>query len=235
MTMPPKLLNGALIQARRVSFGLSVATMAARLGISADVLRAIEAGATGQVAMLPLAVLRLAANLHLAPAELFTIPPADPIPASGDDQVVEAVLLAYGDTITTDTLAEVLGWPYGRIERALTALARRLHATGGRLHRAGWHRYRIQPNRRSLPEQVWRRLDQAHHEYAGLTPAAAIWLYHGWHSLTLNLPMGVGINGWEHNPGLRQLRERGLVVGDQPPFRLAPDVRYSLGLDEQPI
>jgi hypothetical protein len=123
----------------------------------------------------------------------------------------------------------VLDWPYGRPEQALTALARRLQTTGGRLDRAGWHRYRIQPDRRRVHEQVWRRLDQVHHEHAALTTAAAIWLY----VLTLNLP--VGGNGWEHDRGLRQLRERGLVVGDQPPFRLAPDVRYSLGLDEQPI
>jgi hypothetical protein len=32
----------------------------------------------------------------------------------------------------------------------------------------------------------------------------------------------------EHNRGLRQLRKRGLIVGDEPPFRLAPHVRYSL-------
>jgi hypothetical protein len=139
---------------------------------------------------------------------------------------VESVLLAYGDTITTDTLADVLDWSYGRLERALTTLARRLQGTGGRLDRAGWHRYRIRPNRRSLPEHVWQRFDQAHHEHAELTLDTATRLY----QIALN--MHLSTDGWEHDPELRQLRERGLVVGDQPPFRLASDVRYSLRLEE---
>jgi transcriptional regulator with XRE-family HTH domain len=228
MSLPPKLMNGSQIQARRVALGLTVPALAAQLGVGVDLVRAIEGGAIGRVASLPLDVLlRLAQTLQLAFAELFTTHEGDPVAApGGDDRTIEAALLTYGDTVTTDALAEALGWSYGRLERALDALDRRLQATGARLCRAGWHRYRIQPNHRALPERTWRRLDELHHQHVGLTAAAATWLY----LLTVDLP--VSGEGWELNKSLRQLRQQHLIDGDQPPYRLSVDVRYSLGLDE---
>lgn len=44
----------------------------------------------------------------------------------------------------------------------------------------------------------------------------------------------VASKGWEDNDGLQQLRRRQLVDGDQPPFRLSADVRYSVLLEEYP-
>jgi len=43
------------------------------------------------------------------------------------------------------------------------------------------------------------------------------------------------LSAWEGNDGLRrQLRRQQLIDGDQPPFRLSADVRYSLLLEEYP-
>ena len=228
MSLPQKLLDGSQVRARRVALGLTVPALASQLGISIDVVRAIEAGAIGRVGSLPLDVLlRLTETLQLRFAELFTTHERDPVAAPGDDdRAIEAALLTYGDTVTTDALAEALCWPYGRLEQALHALDRRLQATGARLCRAGWHRYRIQPNHRALPQRTWRLLDEAHYQHVGLTAAEATWLY----LLTLDLP--VSGEGWELDKSLRHLRQQQLIDGDQPPFRLSVDVRYSLCLDE---
>lgn len=227
MRLPAKLLDGSQVQARRVALGLTVPALASQLGLSVDVVRAIEGGATGRVVSLPLDVLlRLSQTLQLAVAELFTTDEHDRVAPGDDDRAVEAALLAYGNTVTTDMLAEALNWSYGRLERALQALDRRLQGTGARLCRAGWHRYRIQPNHRALPGRRWRLLDEAHYEWVGLTAPAATWLY----MLTLDLPLSG--EGWELDKSLRQLRRQQLIHGDQPPFRLSVDVRYSLGLDE---
>jgi len=226
MTMPT-LLNGAQIRARRVARGLTIAKLAAQLGISSDLARALEGGATSRAAALPLAVLvRLAHTLRLAPAALFTASAPDPVAASADDRAIEAALLAHGDTITTDSVADTLGWPLGRLEHALRALDRRLQATGARLCRTGWHRYRIQPNRRPLPTETWQRLDHAHQEQRGLTAATATRLC----LLVRGIPLAS--DAWEGDGGLRQLRQQQLIEGEQPPFRLSADVRYSLLLDE---
>ncbi len=191
MTMPT-LLNGAQIRARRVARGLTIAKLAAQLGISSDLARALEGGATSRAAALPLAVLvRLAHTLQLAPAELFTASAPDPVAASADDRAIEAALLAHGDTITTDSVADTLGWPLGRLEHAL-----------------------------------WQRLDHAHQEQRGLTAATATRLC----LLVRGIPLAS--DAWEGDGGLRQLRQQQLIEGEQPPFRLSADVRYSLLLDE---
>ncbi len=231
MTMPT-LLDGARIHAQRLRLGLTIAALAAQLGIGADLVRALEHGATSRIAALPVdVVLRLADTLHLAPADLFAPRPPDPTTApasSADDRAIEAALLTHGDTITIDQLAEALGWPLGRLEHALTALDRRLQPTGIRLCRTGWHRYRIQPNHRALPEDACDLLDKAHHEHADLNLHTATLLG----LLLQGFPLAS--KAWEGNDGLRQLRRQQLIDGDQPPFRLSADVRYSLLLEEYP-
>jgi transcriptional regulator with XRE-family HTH domain len=113
------LLNGPHLQARRVSLGLTVAALAAQLGIGSDLLRAIENSATSQIAALPLDVLlQLAHTLHIAPAELFSNQQPDPVAASADDRAVEAALLAHGDT------------PHHRHPRRRARLATRTPRTG---------------------------------------------------------------------------------------------------------
>jgi len=223
------LLDGTQIHAQRLRLGLTVAALAAQLGIGADLVRALEHGATSRIAALPLdVVLRLADILHLAPADLFAPHPPDPTTApasSADDRAVEAALLAHGDTITTDQLAEALSWPLSRLESALGALDRRLQSTGARLCRTGWHRYRIQPNHRALPEVAWDDLDQAYHEQVGLNVHTATLLG----LLLQGFPLAS--KAWEGNDGLRQLRRQQLIDGDQP-ARLSTDVRYSLLLEE---
>jgi hypothetical protein len=165
-------------------------------------------------------MLRLAHIRHLAPGELFAITKPDPATASADDRAVEAALLTHGDTITTDSLADALGWPLGRLERALGALDRRLRPTGAQLCRTGWHRYRIQPNRRALPKPAWQHLDHAHLEHHGLTTATATWL------CLLIRGMPPASKAWKGDESLRQLRQQQLIERNQPPFRLTADIRY---------
>jgi transcriptional regulator with XRE-family HTH domain len=104
MSLPPKLLDGSQVRARRVALGLTVPALASQLGISIDVVRAIEVGAIGRVGSLPLDVLlRLTETLQLGFAKLFTTHARDPVAAPGDDdRAIEAALLTYGDTVTTD-------------------------------------------------------------------------------------------------------------------------------------
>lgn len=82
------------------------------------------------------------------------------------------------------------------------------------------------PNRRALSAGAWQRLDHAHQEHSGLTAATATRLC----LLVRGIPLAS--DAWEGDGGLRQLRQQQLIEGEQPPFRLSADVRYSLLLDE---
>jgi hypothetical protein len=105
-------------------------------------------------------------------------------------------------------------------------LDRRLQATGARLCRTGWHRYRIQPNRRALPAEAWQRLDHTDQQHRGLTTATATRL------CMLIRGISLASDAWEGDSGLRQLHQQQLIEGEQPPFRLSADVRYCLLLYE---
>jgi transcriptional regulator with XRE-family HTH domain len=226
-------VNGRRIRARRPELGLSVTTLAGQLGLATHTLHAIETGTlVTHPAGIPLAaVLGLAHALRLAPADLFTEPTTghatQPAAAAPDDRALEAALLAHGDTITLDALADALGWPLGQLEAALHALHRRLEPTGARLTRTGWNRYRIDPDPQALTSQQRHALAQRHrpdgHDGLGVAAAAKL------HLLITGVPAQLQQQLWQDDPVIQRLSRQQLIT-DGPPYELTPEVRNSLGL-----
>jgi chromosome segregation and condensation protein ScpB len=238
-------LNGALVHTRRVAAGLSVATLADRVGAHADVIWAIEEDDERHLEQFPVVTLvSLANSLDLSTRQLFadTEVPSTAPPAP-DDVTLEAALLEHGATVTCEDLALAFGWPVARIELALAALHQRLASTGARLHPVGIDRYSVAPNRRALTADQWIQLGQARSAHTPLTPEAATALYQ---IIVLNAgsfptsrrrrsqaPSAWRTDEWDDaDQGLRQLRDQGLLAADGPNFSLNQDVRYSLGLEE---
>jgi transcriptional regulator with XRE-family HTH domain len=231
-------VNGQRIRARRLELGLSVTALAGQLGLATDTVHAIETGTLTHPAGVSLgAVLGLAQALGLAPADLFddsapgqaAQPTPAPSAAAPDDRALEAVLLAHGDAVTLDDLAEALGWPLGRLEAALHALHRRLEPTGARLTRTGWNRYRIDSDQQALTSRQRHALAQRHRadDHDGLSVAAAAKLY----LLSTGVPAQLQQQLWHDDPVAKRLARQRLATGG-PPYDLTPEVRFSLGLQE---
>jgi transcriptional regulator with XRE-family HTH domain len=237
-------LNGALVHTCRVSASLTVAALAARVGVHADVIWAIEEGDERQLDQLSVATLvSLANSLDLRPSQLFaeTEVPST-APPTPDDVKLEVALLEHGATVTCEDLALALGWPLARIQLGLAALHQRLTPTGARLHPVGMDRYVVAPYRRALTADQWIQLGQARSAHTPLALEAATALYH---IIALNAssfptsrrrrsqaPSTWRTDEWnDTDEGLRQLRDQGLLDADGPNFSPNQDVRYSLGLD----
>jgi hypothetical protein len=198
--------------------------------------QAIETGTLTHPAGISLAtVLGLAHALRLAPADLFDDPTtghaAQPAAApTPDNHALEAALLAHGDTVTLDDLAEALGWSLGRLEDALHALYRRLEPTGARLTRTGWNRYRIDPDQQTLTSRQRHALAQRRRhadDHAGLGLAGAAKLY----LLISGVPAQLQRQLWHDDPVVQRLSQQQLIT-DGLPYELTPEVRFSLGLEE---
>jgi transcriptional regulator with XRE-family HTH domain len=233
-------LNGALLHARRVAAGLTVAALADRVGVHADVIWAMEEGNERQLEHLSIAMLvALANSLDLHPSQLFAesdaMAPAAPAP---DDVMLEAALLQLGTSVTREELAAAFGWPLARLERALAVLHQRLASSCARLHPVGLDRYVVAPNRRALTSDQWIQLGQSRSGHAPLTLEAATALYqiivlHAHPSLASQRRRSPVPNVWrtderdDADEGLRQLRAQGLLDGDGPNFAPTRDVRYS--------
>jgi hypothetical protein len=139
-------------------------------------------------------------------------------------------LLAHGDAVTLDALADALGCPLGRLEAALHALHRRLQPTGARLTRTGWNRYRIDPDQQALTIRQRHALAQRRQhaeDHDGLSVAAAAKL----HLPSTGVPAQLQQQLWHDDPVAQRLARQRLAT-DGPPYELTPEVRFSLGLEE---
>jgi transcriptional regulator with XRE-family HTH domain len=233
----------ALWSISRASAGLTVAVLADRVGVHADVIWAIEAGDERQLDQLSVATLvSLANSLDLRPSQLFAeTEVASTAPPTPDDIILEAALLEHGATVTCQDLALAFGWPLARVERTLAALDQRLRPTGARLHPVGMDRYAVAPNRHALTAEQWIEVGQARSAHTPLTMETATALYQ---IIALNAgsfptsrrrrstaPSRWRTDEWDDaDGGLRQLRNQGLLDADGPNFSPNRDVRYSLGL-----
>jgi transcriptional regulator with XRE-family HTH domain len=121
-------LNAALVHARRVAAGPTVAALADRVGVHSSVIWAIEEGNERQLEQLPLVtIVALAQSLELHPGDVFSDRDQSASPPAPDNVALEAALLQHGEAITRDDLAVALDWPLARVERALAALTSDSH------------------------------------------------------------------------------------------------------------
>jgi transcriptional regulator with XRE-family HTH domain len=228
-------VNGELVRARRLAAGLTPQELADRIGLTSELLWAIERGASDDLQHVPLlAILGLAEALDFRPGELLD-PPAreasntstsESTMAQPDEVKLEAALLQYGAAITRDDLASAFGWTLHRVEVALQGLAHRLQVTGSRLRRASWNSYIIEPARHALAANEQAALQRVSSERIPLSPAAAAVLYTIMF-YTSTLPKHAG-----GRDALAELWQRGLVKDSGRHLQPADEVLYSLRLDE---
>lgn len=120
-------VNGQLVRARRLAAGLTPQELADRIGLTSELLWAIERGTSDDLQHVPLlAILGLAEALDFRPGELLDPPAREASDASTsespmaqpDEVKLEAALLQYGAAITRDDLASAFGWTLQRVEVA---------------------------------------------------------------------------------------------------------------------
>ncbi|MDQ6674248.1 MAG: hypothetical protein M3069_26525 [Chloroflexota bacterium] len=225
-------LNGALVHARRVAAGLTVAALADRVGVHSFVIWAIEEGNERQLEHLPIVtIVALAHSLDLHPGDMFSDRDQSPTRPTPDDIALEAALLQHGEAIAQDDLAAALDWPLARVERAFAALHHRLAPTGARLHPTGVNAYVIASNRNALTTQQWIQLGRARSGHVPLTEDAATELYHLIALQTSpaavprrrSAPRAWRTDEWDdENEPLRQLREQQLLDSSGSCFTLLP-------------
>lgn len=251
MTTPDRTTNGApridsgLVRRRRTELALSLRALAAATGVAAPQLVALEHGRNHPDLTLGF-LHRLADALALDITDLLRNPTPEPArddptsetPTSEDFDLerdaatVGSVLHATGVLTPIATLADVLGWPDERTNRALDTLAARLDAAGLRLHRL-LGRVSISRAMDAVDSEQLARALRAHLARDGINLAEA---------RMLRRVISGDVPREPTNPegvALGVLVNAGLITTDEattptsvPPFVPSHDVRYSIMLDD---
>lgn len=237
----PRLAR-ARIRSRRLELNLSERDVASHLGASSAVVRSIEAGRVdadltlGQLA-------KLGAALGLDLPELLDTRAADPpdhalvpIATSTEDDMakVGSLLADVRVLVPIEGLADALDWDLTRTHDALNRLDGELRAVGLRVHRLH-HDVRIARTVTSVDPETLEDLWRIHLARRSLTITQARLLKHIRDGL-----VPLARNKETQKVRLPELSNAGLIVaarsevGATARWELAPDVRFSLLLDQLP-